>query len=78
MRIMAKDISPTSKQFLVEVIIEIRTPRGMTIFPGDHVLIDPDIQPKEGDMAIVGGDLKPWAGQQDVLGVAVGVCKVVS
>lgn len=54
---------------------EIHTPRGMTIYPGDHVVIDPDIQPTDGDLAIIDGDLVPWAGQRNIQGVAVGVCK---
>ena len=72
---MAKDISHTNKQFLVEVMQEIHTPRGMTIYPGDLVVIDPDIQPSSGDLAIIDGDLIPWEGQKNVQGVAVGVSK---
>ena len=72
---MSKNISHTRKQFLVEVMQEIHTPRGMTIYPGDHVVIDPDIQPKKGDLAIIDGDLSPWTGQQNIQGVAVGVSK---
>jgi SOS-response transcriptional repressor LexA len=72
---MTKDISHTSKQFLVEVMQEIHTPRGMVIYPGDHVVIDPDIQPTVGDLAIIDGDLVSWAGQKNIQGVAVGVSK---
>ena len=75
---MAKDISHTSKQFLVEVMQEIHTPRGTTIYPGDYVVIDPDIQPTHGDLAIIDGDLVPWSGQNNIQGVAVGVSKNAS
>jgi SOS-response transcriptional repressor LexA len=72
---VTKDITHTSKQFLVEVMQEIHTPRGMTIYPGDYVVIDPDIHPTDGDLAIIDGDLVPWAGQAEIQGVAVGVSK---
>jgi SOS-response transcriptional repressor LexA len=74
---MTKNITHANKQFLVEVVNEISTPRGTVILPGDYILIDPDVQPKDGDMAIVDGDLVPWSGQQDIQGVAVGVSKNV-
>jgi len=72
---VTKDITHTSNQFLVEVMQEIHTPRGMTIYPGDYVVIDPHIRPTDGDLAIIDGDLIPWSGQKEIQGVAVGISK---
>lgn len=67
----------TPEKYFVQVTREIHTPRGSTIFSGDHVLVDPSKQPSDGDMVAIGESLVPWAAQQVIEGVAVRIHRTV-
>lgn len=68
--VLSSAVGPLGAKFCVTATKEIVTPR-RTIYPGQQLIIDPDIDPAIGKMVLCGNRCELWDGQEKIDGVVV-------
>ncbi|NMG32369.1 hypothetical protein [Aromatoleum evansii] len=64
--------------FYVTLTAQVVIPNGRQLFAGDDLLIDPNLEPTEKSLVLVGSTVEPWDGQSDIRGVVVRVSREVN